>query len=434
MDKQRNVFLLGAGAAIDWKAPTTTELTELIRKSGFLAMDNTTTITELIYKQLKEVNNYTDSDINFETIINVIEEFIVYYSYFDLKKKTSSILKSFFDNRFEDTLLNFSIEGGEIKHGFKLEIPKGKRSEFAKSAFNNETPQQFFFQQLLDVLLSEIVKRISKYAYHTNGNSKVITDDNKAINKLFADWIQGLNGNGILRIYNLNYDRNFKIILGKQDNPIPIFEGFDCSETLDYGSNLTPNICKILIDTESNVHYNLHGSAFWKVEARDVNQLSNPTFYLTEAPTFPLSSYENAIWQSEKGKTIMLTNIITGYQKTQRGIFAPFKQMQAAFDRDCCFGDNIYIVGYSFGDEHINASIRNAIQYNEKVKIIIIDPSFTYNDFDLNVVMKIFSSAGNMDKMKATTIQKKLHSFYEGKFVVHERTFKDYLSSFHEPV
>jgi hypothetical protein len=237
-----------------------------------------------------------------------------------------------------------------------------------------------------------------------------------------------MNGNGILRMYSLNYDRNFKIILERFIENFSIFEGFDCNNTLNYGSNLTPNVPKILEDIESHVYYNLHGSAFWNVEARDENQLPNPAFYLTEVPFLSVNSYELPVWQSEKGKTIMLTNIITGYQKTQRGIFPPFKQMQAAFDKDCCFATNLYIIGYSFNDEHINASIKIAVQYNKNVKVTIIDPSFTKNDFDVNVAIKIFSCAGGAHKMKARTIGENVHSFYDGKFIVHTNTFKEYLN------
>lgn len=45
-----------------------------------------------------------------------------------------------------------------------------------------------------------------------------------------------------------------------------------------------------------------------------------------------------------------------------------FKQMQAAFDRDCCFADELIIVGYSFGDEHINGSVKTALRYNKNSK------------------------------------------------------------------
>ena len=40
MNKQRNVLLPGAGAVIDWKGPLTSEITDLVRNSGFRTTDN----------------------------------------------------------------------------------------------------------------------------------------------------------------------------------------------------------------------------------------------------------------------------------------------------------------------------------------------------------------------------------------------------------
>lgn len=188
MTKRKTLFLFGAGAVIDWDAPFTYDLTEIVRNSGYYTTDNKTRITEFIYQQLKEESKYSDLDINFETIINVIEELIVYYSSFNSEKKTPSIIKSFFLSKYEDKLLNFSIEGGTAKHGFKLEIPKGKTFEYAKPALNGETPEEYFFKLLLSEILTDIVARISKYSYHTKGHSKVVTSENMKKNAKFSNW------------------------------------------------------------------------------------------------------------------------------------------------------------------------------------------------------------------------------------------------------
>lgn len=230
-------------------------------------------------------------------------------------------------------------------------------------------------------------------------------------------------------MYTLNYDRNFKIITESNLPNIKIFEGFDCESTLEYGSKKRANIQKILDDDQSNVYYNLHGSIFWDVEARDDSQLPNPYFYLTEGPNLPINSYEYPTKQSEKGKTLLLSNIITGYQKTQRGIFSPFKQMSSAFDKDCVFAEHIFIIGYSFNDEHINTSLRTGLEYNKDLKITIIEPSFTKNEFDLNVAIKLFSAIGDAFKMNAKTERPKVHTFFNGKITVYEKTFMEYLTT-----
>ncbi|NQU85066.1 MAG: hypothetical protein HQ541_04835, partial [Mariniphaga sp.] len=75
-NNKRNVFLFGADAVFDWNGPTTKELTKKLIKIGFKA-SNGKTITYHIAKTL----NKLDYELNFETILSVIEELIVYYSY-----------------------------------------------------------------------------------------------------------------------------------------------------------------------------------------------------------------------------------------------------------------------------------------------------------------------------------------------------------------
>lgn len=64
--------------------------------------------------------------------------------------------------------------------------------------------------------------------------------------------------------------------------------------------------------------------------------------------------------------------------------------MQAAFDKDCCFADEIYVIGYSFGMEHINESIKTALRHNENVKITIVDPNFSTSGLDFQMAIKLF--------------------------------------------
>ena len=123
----------------------------------------------------------------------------------------------------------------------------------------------------------------------------------------------------------------------------------------------------------------------------------------------------------------MLTNIITGYQKIQKSIFPPFRQMQAAFDKDCCLADNIYIIGYSFGDEHINETLRTTLENNRKVNIFIVDPNFTKDDFDLHVLLKIFGVSDR--NLQPINVSKNHYSFLNSQVSIHTLYFKDYLSN-----
>ncbi|MCW3091408.1 MAG: hypothetical protein JWP81_2477 [Ferruginibacter sp.] len=428
MKKKRTVFLFGAGSLLHWNSPKTSELTDLIRSRGFKTSDNETYITEFIYQKLI-ANGNKESEVNFETIINVIEELVVYYSYFNNHDKTPSLLKCFFSANFEEDIFNFSIKGGVAKHNYTLEIPKGKNYDFSRPSQHNETPQQFFLQHLLAVLLSEINERISHYAYHTKGHSVVNCESTEST--LFIKWMSDLEKNSYLRLYTLNYDRIFKILM--MHNGIEVFEGFDCGPYVEYSTLLRANVRKILSDFDCNVHYNLHGSAFWKAIALDKDLLPNPELSLTCGPEFPMN-HDFATMQVEKGKTIMVTNIVTGYQKAQKTLITPLKQILAAFDRDCCFADEIYVIGYSLGDEHINESIKTALRHNENLKIIIVDPYFLKNDLDFQMAIKLFPFRPTGVMQPTTLIPHRLHHFFNGAIRLHTIEFKEFLEQQANPL
>ncbi len=419
---KRNVFLFGAGATYAWGSPSTLELTALIRSEGFRTSDNKTTITEFIFQQLVS-GGYQEIDINFETIINVIEELIVYYSYFNAEKRVPSLLTPFFTPKFENELFNFSIPDEEPQYGYKMQIPKGVSSDYTRRSGPNETPRQFYLQYLLSHLLTHINAKISSYAYHTSANSKIVNQGRDEVTSMFTQWMRTLSANGILRMYTLNYERIFKIILERAN--IHIFEGFECGEYIDAGVNLRANVPRILSDTDSHTHYNLHGSAFWEVQPLDDYQLPNPETFLTGAPVLPLN-YDQASLQVEKGKTLVVTNIITGYQKSQKSMTTPIKQMQSAFDNDCCFANNIYVIGYSFGDEHINAGLKAALRYNRKAKLIVIDPYFIKNQMDSELVINFFPY-GDFTNLKPKMVDQNQYSYLDGAFTVHVHGFKEFL-------
>lgn len=419
MKKVKRLFLFGAGAALEWGAPTTSTLTDMILKSGFKTSDNITRITKFIYQTLIE-NGYDSKDVNFETIISVIEELLIYYSNFDSRRRITSLLKCFFDSKFKEEILNFSIEDGVLRHGYTLQIPKGVKYEFSKHALQNETPEQFFLQHLIGVLLTDISSIIREYSYYSKQYSAL--DINSEFSKSFVEWMKLHKEQTSLRIYTLNYDRIFQTLLG--ENGISIFEGFDTEmpETSTYG--VRPNVNQILRDFNADICYNLHGCVNWDVEELDFHQLANPEILYRKYPSLPVNNTPASV-QIEKGKTIMVTNIVIGYQKAQKSMITPFKQMQSAFDIDCSMSEEIYVVGYSFGDEHINESLRTAIRHNLNLKMIIVDPNFMKNDFDLEVSMKLFSAA-NSNFVFAKTLEKNVHTHMDGTFLVYTMAFEEF--------
>lgn len=416
MSKKRAVFLFGAGATLEWNSPTTGELTDLVRTTGFHTTDNSAPITDFIYTTLL-TSGYPNPAVNFETIISVIEELIIYYSKFDTNLTVPSIANVFLTARHEKELLNYSIDG-PAKYGYRLQIPAGKDYGFSKPAYGNETPSQFFFEQLLAALLTDVSARIHQYAYHTE--TSPMKSLNNDMSKLFVKWMKLISQDRSLRMYTLNYERIFKILLARAG--INVFEGFDCNEFVV--ETLRANFSRILNDTDCHVHYNLHGSAFWEVLDRDRKQLLNPEIVLSRDSALPLANPPVSV-QIEKGKTLLVTNIITGYQKASRGTITPLKQMLAAFDRDCCLANEVYIVGYSFGDEHINASIKTALRHNRKLKITIVDPGFI-DKLEYEFALHFFPFKDH-DIMRRKKVSKDVYTYFGDEFTVHTIGFRQFL-------
>jgi len=421
MGKSRVVFLFGAGAVLPWGGPSTGDLTTLVRESGFHIIDNKTTITEYIYQCLI-ANNYAEGDINFETIINVIEELIVYYSNFSRDKHLPSLLKCFLSSPFEKEIFNFKVEGGEPKHGYKLQVPIWGDYNYSDRAVHNETPEQFFLLHLLNDLLSTIIGQVSKYAWHTRTHTKI--DFESSNSQAFMKWAKSFIFGNTLRLYTLNYDRVFKVLLEKAG--IHLFEGFDCDESPENGEYLRADIPMILNNEDIHTHYNLHGSANWDVGPLDHLHLPNPEIYMRAGMNLPINN-KMASFQMERGKTLLVTNIITGYQKAQKTLISPFRQMHSSFDKDCLNAAEILIIGYSFGDEHINQSIKGALRYNPNIKITIVDPGFIKNKKDELLALEILPYRNDYP-LYATTLEKDKHSFFNGAVIVYTLRFQDYLA------
>lgn len=372
--KKRIVFLLGAGAALDWhKAPTTNVITQRLIEGGFKNKQGKT-VTSVIYEWLLNKAN-KKTDINFETIINVIEDFIHYWS---LDESSQIHGLSYFTGRNcerWDDFINFKRVSDR-----QIEIPDGgDRINSRGHIGDGPSAEAKYFELLLMEVLDAISSYINDYSYCTHDHYQVLEkEENKEINDLACSYFERIK-NQRLRVYTLNYDRVIQYLFFRTG--IQAFQGFSTMNLfprLKEDPSLDP--LRILTDRETNCIYHLHGNVNWEVLSENENQLPTYSFKLSYGPNFTFNDgfAEMAI---EKGKRMLVSSIITGFQKAQRTSLSPFRQMASSFDHDCLTGNELIIIGYSFGDEHINDVIRNARKHNTKVKIKIIDPAFDDEGF-----------------------------------------------------
>jgi hypothetical protein len=372
--EKRIVFLLGAGAALDWhNAPTTNVITQRLIKGGFKNKKGKT-VTSVIYEWLLNKSE-GKGDINFETIINVIEDFIHYWS---LDDSTQIHGLSYFIGRDSEKWEDF-INFKRVSER-QIEIPDRDESINSRGYIGDApSPEAKYFELLLMEVLDAISSYISDYSFCTHKHYQELEKvENKEINDLASSYFKAIK-NHHLRVYNLNYDRLIQYLFFRSE--IQAFQGFTTMNLfprLDESPTLDP--LRILTDRETNCIYHLHGNVNWEVLSENENQLPTYTFKLSYGPNFAFNDgfAEIAI---EKGKRMLVGSIITGFQKVQRTSLSPFRQMASSFDHDCLTGDELIVIGYSFGDEHINDVIRNARKHNTKLKIKIIDPAFDDKGF-----------------------------------------------------
>lgn len=436
MNDRKVAILFGAGAVLDWGAPVTicnrnelafvsehgSEeienrvccLTHLLTSTGFKNQKGDR-ITNKIFQILKSKN---ESNINFETIINVLEDL---YNYWSNKQSKNLFALASLKNTIADFAYFEHTEPNPLTKKYALSIPG---FDLLKDDYvpDNINPYQKYYELFLDELLSGIVGHISKYSYYTTSYDVIFQDCNKVINEQFYRWARNFVDDGYsLRMYTLSYDRMFKVLL--QAKGVDVFEGFDL-DSLDIipGDQIPPNLYKIITDFDSNIFYNLHGSAYWTIKDENCNNLPGYQYFLSGIPEM---NDKAAIIEVETGRKILLTNIITGYQKVQKTAISPFRQMHSAFDRDCFEANSLYIIGYSFGDEHINDIIRNARKYNRQLEIILINPAFNDEQFMFDFIL-------HWDYPKGLIYKKKENDELvspDYKVRVIQKKFGDYLSS-----
>lgn len=420
---RRKVFLLSAGAAMDWdKGPSTEKITQEILKIGF-KNKNGDLITQNIFDKLNNGKEPDYKKVNFETIVNVIEDFIEYWSKEEVDQP--NLLSFFIDEKHNDW--NEYIGTFQVldrKPSYDLIIDGESESILSKMKFipKVKKPEAIFFITLLMQIFDSIVSIIDIYSHNYRKNSGIKSNKNQNINKALKKFLIK-NRNNISRIYSTNYDKIIETTF--EDLNFDYTDGFQelPGELPKHDRNFVPHGIYLPKNENRNSIYHLHGSAYWHVLTEDPNGLDYYNFISSDCHGL---SFNNGIpsYALEKGKSIPIFNIITGYKKVLRTGLSPFRQFFSAFDRDCYKADELIIVGYSFGDEHINDIINKARNSNSELKIEIVDPEFCFEEFSGSNIPKW----GHINyKLKHVQLDAKTTLYEQLGLTVFKMKFLEYL-------
>ena len=390
MKRNRSVIITGAGAVIPWNANTTTELTEILKSDTCFVNDKEERIGQYLFDLLSSKTPNRNSP-NIETILNFIEEL---YQFKDNNNKPlvdSQSLKSSFriydyfqiNSEINNKLHSFEIGNPNIKDGF-LNL------KLLKTIFGLERKihGSLFYGELYLYFIYLIIEQIKTYDNETNLNKC------HKINEIYFRFLMGLKQNrGLIRYYTLNYD-----LL-----PLKIYDGF---------FNGYDNIGKIDVESivkskYTDVYYNMHGStnaSFNKIKAGYIHGFKTAT------------TFENNF--------LIQSPIIAGYNKLNRLFGESHFHFYNSLIGDCYNADVIYLIGYSFGDIHINSAVNGAMQIG-KTKIIVID----LIDIADNKSRRIFEN--NYKKTNPTNEYsiKGIEPNNPNKLQLHLNGFKEYLES-----
>lgn len=384
---KRILFLLGAGAAYNWFdekfSITTNSITTEICCHHELC--------SLLYHKIKEHNN----NVNFENIINAIEDLYQYYfglkDYIDFDNSVlfgpSKDIQNYFDNKSIDKIVNILAD---------------------------------LYEECITIVITEI----GKY-------DNLIKSPDCLNNNRFLQFLKFAKAdNNIIRAYTLNYDQMFPDIDVKSD--LKFVDGFlendEIEKPLVFGSKFYPfSIDKIISQTNDNCFYNLHGSIYWtKRNVIGNNGLMHK--FVKSSEVFNNLEWKNMNLGSNKpvnpNERIRHSPIITGFKKLQQLNLEPFNAFWNSFYFDCHQADVYVFIGYSFNDPHINNVLASA-QITDK-KVLIVDKnnnnpnlqSIIGDDFN-DVIDNRVNKKGNIrycNKGISDFLEKKIYKSFKGFF------------------
>jgi SIR2-like domain len=366
--KKKVLIFLGAGAAIPWGGPKTSEINRIFIEDTYYQAMNGKSIGNYVNDILNEYYGLKES-VNFETIISLFERVLHYHIDMRAEGGTNALFTSFTPIIFSLQKMIADLKDYKIEAGREPQRnSEGREMVFLKSPKNNQdltqefkdTIDSVYFSKLLSHYLALIVARIGEY----DNQSKI--NEHEELNKALIRFVEYfIQKEYSVRIYTTNYDRLIPKILRKA---VVLFDGFTSEEKNGYYDSYPANEKKILSDKYSLVYYNLHGSIYWKYDLASASKGY-------EVFCSPNQSHESEPYkiykQGNPGESVILTNIITGYNKLQRISHSPFNTMHHSFGVDCSEADIIFTIGSSFADPHLRQTLGFASKLKNPVWINI---------------------------------------------------------------
>ncbi len=310
---KRTVVLFGAGASIEYGAPSTFGLTDTIGRR--VAADDYMKITggDAAYLKIRDTLSGYLSAVNFEQIYHCAHELI--YS----APTTGAV------DEFRPLMTPFLTDASGI--------PKSALVALA--------------DKMIEVIYSEA--------------SRCCATPKVGLSPL-VDFIAKLQKDCITRIYSTNYD-DF-VLQAAPD----LYTGF-----LGRGSQQRFQTEPFWQKENEPSLFHLHGSVhmgFGRPPAAGIGEL---VWFDDRAEAERYAYFKGSAPSRMDGTQFLLTSVITGLDKLSRLQQSPFSHFYSALARDAMLCDMIFVIGSGLADLHLNTWLHEARSRNPRTPILFVD-------------------------------------------------------------
>ena len=322
MRKKRALVLTGAGASVDFGAPSTTKLTKSIEEKVFADVWMRHCGADRAYREINTaLANYRQGGgcaVNFEDVFHCAHEL----------------------------LFTFDPDPRAVDEYRPILVP------FIERRFS---AQEEALRALVDGMAKFIFAELSRACDRPARSLAPLT--------AFVAWLRKEH---ITRIYTTNYD-DFLL------QAVPdLYTGFERAAGPD-SIRFDPRSFWQAIDDDCVFH--LHGSVhlgFPVPLARD-EDLGALNWFDDRATALKHASFTGSGERRMDGSEVVRTAVITGLEKLSRLQQPPFSHFYASMARDALAADIIYVIGSGLVDLHLNTWLGDARRARPRPRLIFVD-------------------------------------------------------------
>ncbi len=316
---KRAVVVLGAGASLEYGAPSTGALTHLIERA---------VLADAGMKRVK-------ADDAFKTIKSRLETYL---------ENPGTVHFEHIYHCAHELISTFAPTTGAADEFRPLLYPFiSNTSAITKDAL------QALAQKMASVIFAEVSASCSKspITFHP-----------------FATFLTSLMNTHITRIYTTNYD-DFPL------QAVPsLYTGFDSVPR----AIAKPFEMDMFWDKE-DLHsiFHLHGSVHMGFPDTKSSEIGELHWFDDCAEALKYSSFNGSTVRQMDGTSFLRTAVITGLDKLSRLQQRPLSHFYSAMARDTLRADVIYVIGSGLADLHLNTWLHEARSRNPRTPILLID-------------------------------------------------------------